>query len=76
MPLSKKNLTLKGALEMPLNFRERQSVIKELANQYIQLSKKRFAFIPKPPGNNFRHTPCVTIVETAPPHWPLRQKPH
>jgi len=35
MPRNKKDLTLKGAIEMPLNFRERQSVIKELANQHV-----------------------------------------
>lgn len=40
MPRNKKDLTLKGAIEMPLNFRERQSVIKELANQYKGATKR------------------------------------
>lgn len=40
MPRNKKELTLKGAIEMPLNFRERQAVIKELAKQYRGSTKK------------------------------------
>ncbi len=41
MPRNKKDLTLKGAIEMPLNFRERQSVIKELANQHVNGTAQR-----------------------------------
>jgi len=40
MPRNRKDLTLKGATGMPLNFRERQSVIKELANQYKGATKR------------------------------------
>ena len=40
MPRNRKDLTLKGATGMPLNFRERQSVIKELANQYKGVTKQ------------------------------------